>query len=496
MYTELGNFYCVWLRGLKGMPPAGLIDDREEAIVSKPHGKTLADYRKLMYGVLKECYRVLKPGRWMVMTFHNREFKVWSAIHLAAHDAGFVLAEEDGMIYQPPIRQYTTTIYLYRDGSMLGDFILSFQKREKPPEFKMIDHAEIGGQIERLAAEAVLHHRGATLSTIYMKLMPWLLNNNLLDKIGEKEVVPYLQRNFEEKDGRWHLKHELQASLREHLRNYSREHYKAELEQLSFVPVEARVEYLVRRLLYRKGFATQDEVLNEIYTNLINSNAADYREIAGVLNSIAVLQPVAELATGKKRGRKVWRLKEDVERANLWGRIGADVELRLASTEESYHDLAIARLVEIAAVRGLKAHIGKVEQTKYTEFRRMTSDLPQRVAGLPKAARRIVEQIDVLWHNGGKGVVAAFEVERTTTIASGLDRFRNLLAADPEIKVALYLVIPKSRENEPKRTLQTPANRKEGLHRKVGYMFLEDLKIRSKDPGSVRFDEITRFLGK
>jgi 16S rRNA G966 N2-methylase RsmD len=495
LYAELCNFYWAWVGGILGRN--GLIDDTEEAVVSKEHKKGLAEYRGLLYEVFHECHRVLKSGRWMVMTFHNKEFKVWNAIHLAAHDAGFRLAERDGMIYQPPIANYTQTIQTRRSGSMLGDFILSFQKVEKQPVFKQIEHAEIGRQIERLAAEAMLHHQGASLSLIYMKLMPWLLNNNLLDKIGEKELVPYLTNNFEEKAGRWRLKASPGSELKEALEKYSRDHYKASYEELDFVPVEARIEYLIKRLLYARGFATQDDILNAIYENLINSNMAEAREIQQVLNSIATLIPISQAAAGNvskgKAGRKVWKLKEDIDREKLFAELGADVQYRLATSEESDHDLAIARLVEMAGFRKLKAHIGRTEQMKYAEFRKMSSDLPQRVQGMPKAARDIIEQIDVIWHNGGRGIVAAFEVERTTTITSGIDRFRNLLTTAPESEIELYLVVPKSRGNEVRNKLGSPANRKDGLHKKIGYIYLEDLDIRHPD-AAVDFEKIRRFI--
>jgi SAM-dependent methyltransferase/DNA-directed RNA polymerase subunit RPC12/RpoP len=499
LYAELCNFYWVWVGGILGQN--GLIDDREEAVVSKEHGKGIGDYRDLLLRVFRECHRVLKPGRWMVMTFHNREFKVWNAIHLAAHDAGFVLAESDGMIYQPPITNYTQTIQTRRQGSMLGDFVLSFKKAAKAPALCAIEHAEIGRHIERLAAEAVLHHHGAGLSTIYMKLIPWLLNNNLLDKIGQAKVVTYLHRNFEERQGVWLLKEKPDEDLRRDLERYSKEHYKASYQELDFVPIEARIEYLIRRLLYAApGFATQDEILHQIYKNLINSNMAEVREIQRVLESLAQLVTLSNAGRGRakagKKGRRVWRLKEDVQRELLFKEMGADVQYRLATSEESDHDLAIARLVEIGGLRKMKAHIGRTEQTKYTEFRRMSSDLPERIKGLPAAARAIIEQIDVLWHNGGRGVAAAFEVERTTTITSGIQRFRDLVASLPGKDIALYLVIPQTRAREVRKQLLSPANRKEMLDKKVRYIYLEDLQIRARDPSAVDFEKIVRAVSE
>ena len=498
-YLEMSNFWLAWLPD--GIAGPIQVANKNEAIETRRQGfkwaKNHRHYRDMLLKIFKECYRVLKPDRWMVMTFHNKEFKVWNALHLAAHDAGFRLPEHDGVIYQPPIKLYQSISHTKYSGAMLGDFLLAFQKVGIRPEFKAIEHAEIGWQIERLAAEAVLHHRGASLSLIYMKLMPWLLNNNLLDKISEKELVPYLTNSFEEKDGKWRLKASPSGDLKQALEEYSKQHYKASYEDLDFVPMEARIEYIIKRLLYARGFATQDDILNAIYKNLINSNMAEAREIQQVLSSIATLMPISQAAAGKvpkgKAGRKVWKLKEDIEREKLFAELGADVEYRLNTTEESEHDLAIARLVEMAGLRKLKAHIGRTEQMKYAEFRQMSSDLPQRVKGMPKAARDIIEQIDVLWHNGGKGIVAAFEVERTTTITSGIERFRNLLTAAPESEVELYLVVPKSRGNEVRNKLGSPANRKDGLHKKIGYIYLEDLKIRNA-VAAVDFEKIKHFI--
>jgi len=470
LYGELSSFYWVWISGILGKE--SLVDDQDEAVISKNHGKDLSTYRRMLRDAFVKCHQVLKPDRWMVMTFHNRDFKVWNAIHLAAHDAGFVLPEEDGLIYQPPVGQYTRTIQLRRGGSMLGDFILSFRRAEKAPTQQAIPYVEIGKRIQELAAEAVLHHDGATLSMIYMKLIPFLLNNNLLDKIGEKEVVPHLKENFYEKDGKWYLKDNPSPGLDKYLAEYSRSHYKEEYRYLSFVPVEARLEYLIRRLLYEKGAATQDEILNEIYSNLINSNAAEYGEINRVLNRIAVL------VTPRRGGRKVWKLKEVVEKERLLLEVEEKARELLGYREESTHDLVIRRLVTIGAHRGYVAHIGRTEQKKYTEFRALStkgSELLEKLK-LPETGLKRVAEIDVLWLKE-KMVASAFEVEKTTTIDSGISRFRELFAALPGFPMNVYLVIPKGREAKARETLLSPANIRDSLTKKVSYIFFEDLKV-------------------
>jgi len=55
--------------------------------------KTLSVYSDLMRRAFAEYYRVLKPGRWMTVVFHNSKNIVWTAIQEAIGHAGFVVAD-------------------------------------------------------------------------------------------------------------------------------------------------------------------------------------------------------------------------------------------------------------------------------------------------------------------------------------------------------------------------------------------------------------------
>ena len=55
--------------------------------------KPFAEYQHLMHRCFSECYRVLKPGRWMTIVFSNSRASVWNAIQVALQQTGFVVAE-------------------------------------------------------------------------------------------------------------------------------------------------------------------------------------------------------------------------------------------------------------------------------------------------------------------------------------------------------------------------------------------------------------------
>lgn len=66
---------------------------KTEAIIDGPKNKGLLDYQHLMQRCFEEYRRVLKPGRWMTVVFHNSKNAVWNAIQEAMLGAGFVVAD-------------------------------------------------------------------------------------------------------------------------------------------------------------------------------------------------------------------------------------------------------------------------------------------------------------------------------------------------------------------------------------------------------------------
>ncbi len=72
-----------------------LTDQSQEAVVHVKHKdkNTLPDYAQLMTDSFREMHRVLKPGRWASVVFHNSDDRIWQVILDAAEAAGFELAE-------------------------------------------------------------------------------------------------------------------------------------------------------------------------------------------------------------------------------------------------------------------------------------------------------------------------------------------------------------------------------------------------------------------
>lgn len=87
------------------------------------------------------------------------------------------------------------------------------------------------------------------------------------------------------------------------------------------------------------------------------------------------------------------------------------------------------------------------------------------LAALPEPLARVdsVPLIDVIWLDRAAGcVAAAFEVEHTTSIYSGIVRMLDLAASSGGAIRGLYLVAPDAREDEVRRQVSRPAFRRIG----------------------------------
>jgi hypothetical protein len=108
------------------------------------------------------------------------------------------------------------------------------------------------------------------------------------------------------------------------------------------------------------------------------------------------------------------------------------------------------RLAKLGCDLNLEVWVARNDRGKqwgdhnFTELPRLRNDLPVQ---FEPATNRTIELIDVLWLKNNM-IMAAFEIESTTSIYSGLLRLSDLIAMQPNLKIPLYLVAPSQRREE------------------------------------------------
>lgn len=231
-YADLSNFWSVWLPEIDGL--GKVLNEPDEAVISRkkfPGAKTTYEYQKILERCFSECSRVLKPNGYMVLTFHNREPRAWIALLVAAVKAGFELAPQ-GMLFQDGIASYRHTAQSRRSGSIIGDFILSFQKLSNEYEnlepVSSIDNPIQENDLIRITAK-ILNEKGALtpnalIAYLYAEFLPHRMGmvhtaikngNNAVDKLIEEfdkirlfdsHRRELLEEHFRYEDGKWFVR--------------------------------------------------------------------------------------------------------------------------------------------------------------------------------------------------------------------------------------------------------------------------------------------------
>lgn len=121
-------------------------------------------------------------------------------------------------------------------------------------------------------------------------------------------------------------------------------------------------------------------------------------------------------------------------------------------TEIQYH------LLKLGSEMGLDVWVARNDRSKKFNgetlgaIKGMAAELPTQ---FNEVTNRTIELIDVLWLKGNS-ILAAFEIECTTAIYSGLLRMSDLLALQPNIDIRLFLVAPDERRDKVEQELLRP----------------------------------------
>ena len=179
-----------------------------EAIVDRFKGKALPTYQQLMQRCFEEYRRVLKPGRWMTVVFHNSRNAVWTAIQEAMLAAGFVVADVRTMDKeQGSYRQVTSTavkqdliISAYKPNDGLeGRFALTSGAEEGVWDFLRTHLNQLPVFVTKGGQTEVVHERQPHV--LFDRMVAFHVLRNVTVPLSVGEFLAGVSRRYPERDG-------------------------------------------------------------------------------------------------------------------------------------------------------------------------------------------------------------------------------------------------------------------------------------------------------
>ncbi|MBI3430031.1 MAG: hypothetical protein HY050_08285 [Actinobacteria bacterium] len=212
-------------------------------------------------------------------------------------------------------------------------------------------------------------------------------------------------------------------------------------------------------LKMREGLAR----LNKEYRNELSS---DYGAIAGLLFEIGSGKLLIEDETFLTEKEKDEFTKK-VDQRHL--------EVALEKEEEDLHSEMQYHLLKIGKALGYNVAVASNDKSKSYRNSPFSSFELSKISGDKSKELTTIGLIDVLWLNKDTNkVIAGFEVEKSTSIYSGILRLSDLFLSAFQNEVDLYIVAPDSREKEVTFQLKRPSIKSNGIY--LRYILFSDLR--------------------
>lgn len=386
-YFELSVLWASWLK----MP----IVFEDEITINQYQDKDFERYDRMLRQAFKQVYQVLKPNKYLTVTFHSTDIRIRNSLIRAVVFAGF---DMEKIVYQPPaVASAKARLQPY--GSAIGDYYIRFKKPTQEKEKSEIKVDE--ERYQKVVVETVkkiLAERGEPTSYSYLInfVDVELEKNGLL--LGAKTDIKDVLDKYKDKEF-------VLVEVQEGLLN-SRKWWFKDPSKISFlerVPLNERVEKAIIDVLKSRDKASFDDVLQYIFTKFPNSLTPETQSVKSFLDAYAI-----------KTKDKRWRLNPNFKAI------------------ENQHIVMIKYLAEIGKKLGYDIWAAHTNEE--------ISELILKELSLPIDRIERVKEIDVLWVKGNK-VEYEFEVENTTQITEAIVRGSNIPYA-----VKRFIVIPDERE--------------------------------------------------
>jgi 16S rRNA G966 N2-methylase RsmD len=177
---------------------------KDEIIVNPFRSKTLDDWEDDMRKAMANCYRVLKPGRWMSLCYHDTEPDTWARIQDVLLDVGF---EIHTVTVLDPIQKSSNQ--LTADKVVKSDLVINCRKPKQGETQRGRDESGlIADRVRDILIEILATHGGQSRDKLWDIVLKRLLTRGQMAEHRFDDLLAEVAVQAE--GGRWYLKDEFQ----------------------------------------------------------------------------------------------------------------------------------------------------------------------------------------------------------------------------------------------------------------------------------------------
>jgi len=190
----------------------------------------------------------------------------------------------------------------------------------------------------------------------------------------------------------------------------------------------------------------------------------------------------AKTRKGKRTVETLVSIPEREDEENLFqgGPSQKSIGVKMPIGDVTLHTDIQHLLINLGSELSLNVWVARNDRSKEVDGKTF-QDMPNTVNELPTqfdtTTNKVIEMIDVLWLKSNR-IVAAFEIECTTSVYSGLLRMSDLLALQPNINIKLYIVAPEARRRKVRDEILRPtfSLREKPISEVCGFLSIEELR--------------------
>jgi hypothetical protein len=204
-YSQLNMLWEGWLRLRTNVA--------SEAIVDRYTKRSLGFYHECLRNCLTEFHRVLKPGRWMTVEFHNSKNSVWNAIQAAIIESGFVIADVRTLDEKQGTPKQVNNV-----NAVKQDLVISAYKPTEVFENQFLISAGtisgiwsfVNGHLEQLPVFVSRSGKGEVIAErqkhlLFDRMIAFHIQRGVSIPISASEFYSGLQQNYPMRDGMYFL---------------------------------------------------------------------------------------------------------------------------------------------------------------------------------------------------------------------------------------------------------------------------------------------------